>query len=52
MYQEQKYLESFQDNLNYFFYDAVDLNLTRLRQCGFWIKTMNHQASAAEIRNT
>ena len=50
MDQEQKYLESFQDNLNYFFYDAVDLNLTKLRQCGFWIKTMNHQASAAEIR--
>ena len=47
---EKKYLDTFQDNLNYFFNDAVDLNLTRLMQCGFWIKTMNHQKNAAEIR--
>jgi MoaA/NifB/PqqE/SkfB family radical SAM enzyme len=47
---EQKYLDTFQNRLDDFFYDAVDLNLTNLRQCGFWIKTMNHQSHAAEIR--
>lgn len=47
---EQKYLDSFKDDLNYIFYEAVDIHLTNLRQCGFWIKTMNHQHQAAEIR--
>lgn len=47
---EQQYLDTFQDNLNRFFYDAVDLNLTNLKRCGFWIKTMNNQTKAAEIR--
>jgi MoaA/NifB/PqqE/SkfB family radical SAM enzyme len=50
MNHEKEYMENFQDNLNYFFYDAVDINLTNLRQCGFWIKTMNYQNHAAEIR--
>jgi MoaA/NifB/PqqE/SkfB family radical SAM enzyme len=47
---EQKYLDAFQNNLDYFFYKAVDINLSNLRQCGFWIKTMNHQNHAAEVR--
>ena len=47
---EKDFLNQFQDNLSFFFNDAVDLNLTNLRQCGFWIKTMNHQQNAAEIR--
>jgi MoaA/NifB/PqqE/SkfB family radical SAM enzyme len=47
---EQKYLDTFKENLDHFFSDAVDLNLTKLMQCGFWIKTMNHQTHAAEIR--
>ena len=47
---EQKYLDVFRENLNHFFNEAVDLNLTNLRQCGFWIRTMNHQNHAAEIR--
>jgi MoaA/NifB/PqqE/SkfB family radical SAM enzyme len=50
MNQEQKYLETFQKNLDHFFNEAVDINLTNLRQCGFWIKTMNHQTRAAELR--
>ncbi|MFC2113607.1 radical SAM protein [Bacteroidota bacterium] len=50
MNNEQKYLDTFKDNLNHFFDDAVELNLTSLRQCGFWIKTMNHQNQAAKIR--
>ncbi len=50
MNHEQKYLDNFQDNLNYFFHHAVDMNLTNLRQCGFWIKTLNHQIHAGDIR--
>jgi MoaA/NifB/PqqE/SkfB family radical SAM enzyme len=50
MNDEMKYLEVFQDNLNHFFNEAVDINLTNLRQCGFWIRTMNHQNEAAEKR--
>ena len=47
---EKAYLDTFQDNLNYFFNEAVDINLTNLRQCGFWIKTMNHQSNASKVR--
>jgi len=47
---EKDFLKQFQDNLTYFFNDAVEINLTNLKQCGFWIKTMNHQNHAAEIR--
>lgn len=43
-------METFQENLDQFFNEAVDINLTNLRQCGFWIKTMNHQVLAAEVR--
>lgn len=50
MDREQKYLDTFKDDLNFLFYEAVDINLTNLRQCGFWIKAMNHQNHAAEIR--
>ena len=50
MDQEQKYLEEFKGNLDHFFSEAVDINLTNLRQCSFWIKTMNHQNRAAEVR--
>ncbi len=47
---ERKYLDRFQDNLLYFFNNAVELNLTSLRQCGFWIRTLNHQTRAGEVR--
>jgi MoaA/NifB/PqqE/SkfB family radical SAM enzyme len=47
---EKKFLDQFQDNLTFFFNEAVDMNLTNLKQCGFWIKTMNHQNNASEIR--
>ena len=47
---EKDFLNQFQDNLTYFFNEAVEINLTNLKQCGFWIKTMNHQNHAAEIR--
>ena len=47
---EKDYLNQFQVNLAFFFNEAVDINLTNLKQCGFWIKTMNHQNNAAEIR--
>jgi MoaA/NifB/PqqE/SkfB family radical SAM enzyme len=47
---EKNFLNQFQDNLAFFFNEAVDINLTNLRQCGFWIKTMNHQSNASEIR--
>ncbi len=47
---EKDFLNQFQNNLAYFFNEAVDINLTNLKQCGFWIKTMNHQNNAAEIR--
>lgn len=50
MQAERQYLNTFKENLDYFFNEAVDLNLTNLRQCGFWIKTMNNQSRAAEIR--
>jgi len=50
MENEQKYLDAFKNNLDYFFNEAVDINLTNLRQCGFWIKTINHQNHAAGIR--
>jgi MoaA/NifB/PqqE/SkfB family radical SAM enzyme len=51
MQQEQKYLDTFRKDLDFFFDEAVELNLTKLRQCGFWIRTMNHQTRAAEIRS-
>jgi MoaA/NifB/PqqE/SkfB family radical SAM enzyme len=47
---EKDFLNQFQDQLAFFFNEAVDINLTNLRQCGFWIKTMNHQQQASEIR--
>jgi MoaA/NifB/PqqE/SkfB family radical SAM enzyme len=47
---EKDFLNQFQDNLLFFFNEAVDINLTNLKQCGFWIKTLNHQNNAAEIR--
>ena len=50
MEHETKYLETFNNNLNHFFYQAVDINLTNLRQCSFWIRTLNNQNHAAEIR--
>ena len=50
MKKEQKNQETLKEDLDHLFYDAVDMNLTNLRQCGYWIKTMNHQNQAAEIR--
>ncbi len=50
MNQEQKYLEEFKRNLDQFFNETVDINLTNMRQCSFWIKTMNHQNHAAGVR--
>ncbi len=47
---EKDFLNQFQEDLAYFFNEAVDIHLTNLRQCGFWIKTMNYQNMAAEIR--
>ena len=47
---EKDFLVQFQDNLSDFFNEAVEINLTNLKQCGVWIKTMNHQNDAAEIR--
>jgi MoaA/NifB/PqqE/SkfB family radical SAM enzyme len=47
---ELSYLDTFETNLNFFFSQAVDLNLANLRQCGFWIRTLNRQSRAAEIR--
>jgi MoaA/NifB/PqqE/SkfB family radical SAM enzyme len=49
---EKDFLNQFQDQIIYFFNEAVDINLTNLRQCGFWIKTMNHQNNASEIRQS
>lgn len=50
MKNEAQYLDTFNNNLDHFFHKAVDLNLTNLRQCGFWIRTMNNQTHAAEVR--
>ena len=47
---EKDFLNQFQDNLSDFFNEAVEINLTNLKQCGFWIRTMNQQNEAAEIR--
>ena len=47
---EQKHLETFRNELEYFFYKAADINLAKLRHVGFWLRTMNNQDQAAEMR--
>lgn len=47
---DKEYLEILQDDILNLFYEAVDSNLLNLKYCGFYIKTMNSQQRASEIR--
>ena len=47
---EKEYLDQLQDNVLQLFYDAVDANLLNFKYCSFFIKAMNSQQKAAEIR--